>query len=330
MKAKIEHSVNKVGITGTGSLIGQAIIKSIMQSKYSNEYFLVGFDYFKDTVGSIWCNKNFILPDILNAKISEDEWLENLITHITKEDLEILFIGIDFELPILAKNKSFIEKNTNCKVIVSSENVINISNDKYLTYKFLKDNNLNPPKTFLKHEAFDDQLTFPVIVKPKVGASSINVFKVYSMEELNEQVQKINEPIIQEYIGDNANEFTCGTIMFDKKLYNSIILKRTLRKGNTHIAEHDLPACENITEYLKKVSKKLNTYGATNFQLRLDKNNNPRIFEINARHSGTTYMRSLFGYNEVIFILKYILKDEKMKFDIISGKAMRFFEEKII
>ncbi len=322
--------MNKVGITGTGSLVGQAIIKSITQSKYSNEYFLVGFDYFEDTVGSLWCNKNFILPDILNAKISENEWLENLITHIKKEGLEILFIGVDFELPILAKHKSLIEKNTNCKVIVSSENVINISNDKYLTYKFLEDNNLNPPKTFLKNEAFQDQLNFPLIVKPRVGASSINVFKVNSMDELNEKIQKIDEPIIQEYIGDNSNEFTCGTIMFDEKFYNSIILRRTLSKGNTHIAEHDLPASENITNYLKKVSKKLNPYGVTNFQLRLDKNNNPRIFEINARHSGTTYMRSLFGYNEVIFILKYILKEEKMIFDISSGKAVRFFEEKII
>ena len=57
-----------VGITGTGSLIGQAIIKSIIRSDYSDNYNLVGFDYFTDTVGSFLCKKNHILPDIYKNK----------------------------------------------------------------------------------------------------------------------------------------------------------------------------------------------------------------------------------------------------------------------
>ncbi|MES2808654.1 MAG: ATP-dependent carboxylate-amine ligase, partial [Bacteroidota bacterium] len=34
-----------IGITGTGSLVGQAIIKSIIRSEYKDDYNLTGFDY---------------------------------------------------------------------------------------------------------------------------------------------------------------------------------------------------------------------------------------------------------------------------------------------
>ena len=194
----------------------------------------------------------------------------------------------------------------------------------------MKENNLSSPNTFLKDELSEEKLDFPLIVKPRIGASSINVFRVNSMNDLNKKIKEINNPIIQQYVGDNTKEYTCGTIMLDGELMESIILKRTLKKGNTHIAEHYLPASSNITDYIQKVSNKLKPYGVTNFQLRLDNDNNPKIFEINARHSGTTYMRALFGYNEVIFILKYVLEGKRIKFDISEGKVIRFFDEKII
>ena len=57
-----------IGITGTGSLIGQAIIKSIKQSSFKNER-LIGIDYFTETIGSYWTDKNYILPDILDKDI---------------------------------------------------------------------------------------------------------------------------------------------------------------------------------------------------------------------------------------------------------------------
>ena len=53
-------------------------------------------------------------------------------------------------------------------------------------------------------------------------------------------------------------------------------------------------------------------------------------FEINQRHSGTTYMRALFGYHEVIYILKYVLENKVTNFSLQNGKAMRFYDEKLV
>lgn len=319
-----------IGITGTGSLIGQSIIKSIKNSEFSSNYNLIGFDYFKDTVGSFWCDKNYILPDFFKKKATENDWLKELTSKIIDEKIDVLFVGVDFELIVLAKNKINIEKETSCKIVVSDPKVINIGNDKYLTYKFLKNNNLSHPKTFLPDECDFDNLKWPVIIKPRIGARSRDVFKVENKKDLLEKINMIHNPIIQEYIGNELNEYTCGIIFLDGELKNKISLKRSLKDGNTFISEHFRESNKKINDYIDNIAKLLKPYGSCNLQLRVDDKGIPKLFEINPRHSGTTYIRSLFGFNEIIFILKKELENKKFDFKISEGKAIRYFEEKII
>ena len=47
--------------------------------------------------------------NILKPEISESLWIEALIDVIDKEDIDIILPGLDFEIPIFAKNKSFIK-----------------------------------------------------------------------------------------------------------------------------------------------------------------------------------------------------------------------------
>ncbi len=320
---------HQIGITGTGSLIGQAIIKSILRSDYKEEFNLVGFDYFPDTIGSFWCNKNYILPDLLKPE-NQEKWLSKIEDVIVEEKLKVLFIGVDFELPIFAKYKEQIEKRTNCIIIVSSESVIEIGNDKYLTYKFLKENGLNFPETFLPEECDFAKLSYPVIIKPRVGARSVGVYKINNEQELISSLKKVNEPIIQELVGDDFSEYTCGIISMNGKLQKSIALKRSLKDGNTFISEFENNCPEAIYDYIKQIAEKLGVFGSCNLQLRLDKTGVPKLFEINPRHSGTTYMRALFGYNEVIFILKYLVDNKEIDFNLREGKVIRHFEETFI
>jgi carbamoyl-phosphate synthase large subunit len=51
-----------VAVTGIGSLIGQAVIKSIQRSDLIDKINIIGFDYFKDTVGGFWIDDKYILP----------------------------------------------------------------------------------------------------------------------------------------------------------------------------------------------------------------------------------------------------------------------------
>lgn len=319
-----------IGITGTGSLIGQAIIKSIKKSSYATSANLIGFDYFEKTVGSFWCSKNYILPDILKHKDLCGEWLSRIIETCQQNKLQLLFVGVDFELPLFAKYKSQIEAESNVKVIVSSEEVVNIANDKYLTCLFLSKNNLPHPNFWLPETLDTDNLSFPVIVKPRVGARSIGVVKIHNVEELVAAIKITKNPIIQEYIGNDDREFTCGTIFLDNEVQQSIALLRTLKGGNTFTSTFKKDFPENIEIYLKQTANALKPFGACNFQLRLDDSGSPKIFEINARHSGTTYIRSLFGYNEVEFIISFLLRRNKQIFRLKEGTVIRYFEEFLV
>lgn len=321
-----------IGITGTGSLIGQAIIKSIKQSPFKNSR-LIGMDYFRDTIGSYWTDKNYILPDILDQKVAEEIWLEKVLSIIIENKINILFIGVDFELYLFAKYKDFIENKTSCTVVVSSKESIEIADDKYLTYKFLKENGLYHPSTFLESEinqAIESNIIdFPMIVKPRNGYRSIDVYMVKDAEELRDKIQKVSDPVIQECIGTKDSEYTCGVIVING-IKKSIVLRRDLKDGNTSSAYYQKDFPEIITKYILDASEKLNIFGVCNFQLRLDKDGIPKIFEINSRHSGTTYMRTLFGFNEIEFILEYIFNNKIIDFHLKEGAVKRYFEEFLI
>jgi carbamoyl-phosphate synthase large subunit len=280
-----------VGVTGIGSLIGQAIIKSIQRSDLVDRINIIGFDYFMDTVGSFWINENYILPDLLKSDVTHEEWLNVLVKVLKARDVKLLFVGVDFELPVLAKHKEIIEKETGAIVMVSSPEVVDIADDKFLTFQFLKSNNLLHPQTFLPGKIDYSTLDYPVIIKPRKGARSIGVHKVVDKDNLLSVLTNVKEPVIQECVGSDEEEFTCGTI------------------------------------YLNDVTEKLKPFGACNFQLRLDANGNPKIFEINSRHSGTTYIRSLFGYKEIEYIIKLILFDVEIEFDLKEGTVVRYYEE---
>ena len=291
-----------------------------------NKIDIIGFDYYKETVGSYWCKRNYKLPDILSHNFDEKYFLNFVINTILEEEIKILFIGVDFELLFFSKYKDFIFNSSGCLVIVSSEEVIKIADDKYATYQFLKHNELEAPISWLPIDMPKD-IEFPLIVKPRKGARSVGVQKVENKSQLNKAITDTNDPIIQEYIGSDLAEYTCGIIFFDNKLRKSIALNRTLKAGNTFLSHFSFDINSLIYEYISKIAYKLKPFGSCNLQLRLDSNGIPKLFEINSRHSGTTYIRSLFGYNEIQYIIEYIINNKEIDFFLKEGTVVRYHDE---
>jgi len=320
----------KIGVTGTGSLIGQGIVKTIRISSISKKIFIIGFDYFNHTPGSFWVERNYLLPDILKKNITEEEWLKAVTDAIKLEQISILFVGVHFELKLFAKHREFIESLTGCKVIISSPEAIEIANDKYLTYEFLKNNNLYYPETILPQEVWQKKIKFPCIVKPRKGSRSRGLFVVIDENELAYYLPRIEDPIIQEFIGNENVEYTCGTLYLDSEIKHAIVLRRVLVDGNTQSAYYSKNAPAVIYDYISDVTRKLKPLGACNFQLRLDDCGTPKIFEINMRHSGTTYMRALFGFNEVEYIIAYLLGMKLPEPVLKEGMVKRYYEEMFI
>ena len=113
----------------------------------------------------------------------------------------------------------------------------------------------------------------------------------------------------------------------NNELKRLIVLKRSLKEGNTFISKYKKDFPKVISSYLEQVCAHLQPFGACNFQLRIDSNGVPKIFEINSRHSGTTYIRSLFGYKEVEYIVSLLLFDIELDFELKEGTVVRFYDE---
>jgi carbamoyl-phosphate synthase large subunit len=56
----------------------------------------------------------------------------------------------------------------------------------------------------------------------------------------------------------------------------------------------------------------------------------PYIFEINARCSGTTYCRTLAGFNEPLMIADYLVHGRQPAFEICEITVLRYWKELVV
>lgn len=258
-------------------------------------------------------------------------FIESVLNICKSEGIDILFPGLDAELIPFSENR---EKFSliGTRVIVSSPEVINIADNKLLTYNFLKDNEIPVPFTLPLDELISDSslLDLPYIIKPKEGgARSKNVFKIKKSEELELVIKlfdiKPKEYIAQEYI--EGDEYTCGSVTLDEKFAGTIVMRRILRDGDTYKCfVEENPLIESI---IKKIAEKLKPFGALNVQLRL-RDNIPYVFELNARCSGTTAARAICGFNEPKMVADFLLKNISPDYDIKKLSILRYYNELVV
>ncbi len=325
----------KVLVTATGGAIGQGIIKSIKLSSLQCE--IVTADAQIDSPGLYRGNAGYVVP------LANDEgFIEKIIKICNKENVDGILIGTDYELLTFAENKERIEKETNARVILSSPEKIRIAEDKWLTHKFLVKNNLPSIPSTLRDglDDFVDEIGFPLIIKPRIGDSSKDTFVVENKEELSDKIYLFkegkttnlyikSEPIIQEYMPAERDEYTSTTLTFNNHCYGVLSMRREMRFGG-HTTKAILDDYPEINKTIKNIAEKFNAFGPANFQLRLH-NNVPSIFEINCRFSGTTPFCAEVGFNTVEAVLRYVILNESIQeLKYKKGIILRYFNELFI
>lgn len=294
----------KVLITGAGALLGQGIIKSLKMSNH--DYWIIAADPDPRAVGLYWADVAYLLP-----LASAPDYMNVVRKILARERPDVALIGTDVELMKFAQNKEELESDFDTRVIVSSPRVVRIADDKWLTYQFLKDNNFPYPKSTLPDglAAFLRECDFPLVVKPRVGARSVGISLVKNEQELQTALAMVDNPVIQECVATPDDEYTSGLIAIDKGIKGVVTMRRDLRDGNTYRAYVQPNAVYN--SQLADIATALDGFGPLNFQFRVA-DRMPKIFEINARFSGTTPLRALAGFNEVDILLRHLVLGESI------------------
>lgn len=299
--------MKRILVTGAGALLGQGILRSLEIS--DNNYFILTADPDYRAQGHSLGDKAYLVP-----VVTDPGYLSAIEDIIQKEQVDVVLIGTDVELPLFAENKQRLEEQYKVKVIVSSTEVIAIANDKWLTAEFLKENGFPYPVSAMTTdkeaiEALRKSRPFPYIAKPVDGARSKGIRIIENEQDLQEVCSYPNNLVVQEMIGEQEGEYTAGCMVVDGKCRAIVSLKRDLRDGNTYRAyrEGDNP----YDAIICSIAERLGVEGPANFQYRI-KDGQPIVFEINGRFSGTTPLRYMFGFNEVEALLNHLFGVEEM------------------
>jgi len=316
----------RVLVTGIGSTTALSVIKGLKKQK-EFDVFIVGTDINEknNIAGSNFCDKFFKVP----LAVEEEKYIKTLVDVINSESIHLLIPIVDIELEVIARNRDIIEKST--YLLLSSYDTVMTCNDKFRTYKFFNKLGIPTLKTTLVNDFSNIEnlltllkLNYPIIVKPRKGVSSRDIYEIQNKEEFSFIIKKVKDPMIQEK--GSGEEYTIDIFCDEKKLISAVPRRRTeTRVGISYKGQTEKD--ERLISYAKKIAEGLKIKGPANIQC-FKNGNDVRFFEINPRFSGSLPLTIAAGVNTPLFALK-MATGEKLEpvedFKIV--KMCRYWEE---
>lgn len=291
-----------VFVTGAGALVGQGILRALRMSSLPTR--IVTGDPDHRAAGHWLGDAAYTIP-----MADEPTYLERVEAVLERESVSVLLVGTDVELGVLSRARPRLEAAYGVRVVVSPPKVIAIADDKWKTVEFLRGHGFPVPRSALATDRVAVRkllaaVGLPVFVKPRRGARSQGAQIVHSATSLELLCKARPHLIVQELIPEAEGEYTAGCLVAGGRCAAVVVLRRDLRDGNTYRAYADR-SCR-FHEAIAAMAERLGAEGPCNFQFRI-RNDRPVVFEINARFSGTTPLRAIFGFNEVEALMAHLL-----------------------
>lgn len=317
-------TTRRVLITAIGGNVGQGVLKALRAGRES--YHIVGIDMEPLSAGFSLVDHYYYTP-----RTGDAAFQKAFEVIVRDEAIEAVYVCSPGELEFFASHKEQFDRELGVTVLVNPLPVVRIGSDKLRTAEFLRDNGFCFPETVT---AFDDngieQLIvkhgLPVIVKPRMGFSSRNVFLVDSREKIRAAATLVPDLIVQQYLPDDRAEYTAATLSgADQKVRALIVFRRDLIQGTTYRTE--LVEDSHLDREVVRIIEALGAIGPCNLQFRIV-GGMVYVFEINPRFSGTSGIRYLYGFNdcELAFDLLH-LRTEVTQPTLDKAVVLRYWNE---
>ncbi len=294
----------------------------------------------------IEADRSFVVPRI------DDPAYISVLVRLCKENKIGLLIPLnDLELPLLARQRgAFLSVGT--YPLVSSEEVVDICFDKWRTAEFCHKIGIGCPATFLTLEQArqaieNNEVAFPLVVKPRWGSASIGIEYVYDWEEL-EIVYKLTKRRIQQTMLNKASmtdfdhailiqekldgkEFGVDVVNDLQGQYRTVFIRHkiAMRAGETDKAE--TVADLALTEIGRRIGENLRHIGNLDCDLFVTESG-IRLLEMNPRFGGGYPFSHLAGANLPAAIVAWARGEEvkpewlRAKPGVVGAKCERLVE----
>lgn len=243
---------------------------------------------------------------IITPLIYDSNYIDFLLDFCIKKNISVIIPVFDIDLYILSMNRNLFKFN-GINVVVSDSATVEICNDKWKMKRFLEEDQILTPKTYLHlNEAIkaivNHKIEFPLVVKPRWGMGSIGIYEVNSLEELKILYYKTKKQIKNTYLKYESKQSYETSILIQEKIHgqefgvdiindldgiyqNTIVKKKcSMRAGETDIA---MVVKAPIIEKLGcLISKKLKHIGNLDMDVILTEDGKTYIIDLNARFGG--------------------------------------------
>lgn len=307
-------------------------LKKVIQKSYNILITSVGrrgyiVEYFKEALGNSGkvyvANSSDLTPafkyadgSVVTPLIYDDNYIDFIIEFCKEKDIKLVISLFDIDLPVLSKNKERFDEE-GIILVVSNNEFVEICNDKWKTYNFLKSKDIKVPKTYidlkkLYKDIENNVIKYPIIIKPRWGMGSISILEADNEEELKILYNKAKRNIFETYLKYESSMDIENCVLFQEKIngveygldvindlngdYVNTIVKRkyAMRSGETDCAKTEK------NEKMERLGEKISSYSRHIANLDVDvflTDNDLYVLEMNARFGGGYPFSHMAGVN---------------------------------
>ena len=318
--------MDEIGIlvTGVGAgSTGEQVVKAL---RYGRRRYRIA-------VGNVDLARTVVASGVDRVALppaSHPDYLSAVAAAANRLEARFLVPGTDVELVRFAGGREALARLTPAVPLVNDAAVLATCLDKGETAAAVARAGLRAPRTAecgsleaALAAAGRGGIPYPVVLKPRRGAGSADVWVAQDEEELRFHAARVlcggGAAVLQEYVGDPEHEFTIGVLHApDGELLGSIALRRELstllsvrsrapnRTGRAELGR-ELVVSSGFTQghvddfpgvraQAERLAAALGSRGPLNVQGRLE-GDALVVFEVNPRFSGTEAMRAMAGWN---------------------------------
>jgi carbamoyl-phosphate synthase large subunit len=313
-------------VTGVGAPPGVSILKACRQSALRPR--IVATDADPASVGLFRADAAYVVPRIA---ADEGAYLERIEAICVGERVSAIFFGSEEEMRRVAPHALGIEARTGTRLVVNALPLLDAFMDKWGMFVALRAKGLPVPDTVLATDAeavrgLLARHPLPLVLKPRRGSGSKGIFMVRDADALGFLSRFVPDPVLQEYLHPDDQEYTIGLYKSPRTGYvGQIVFRRSLASGLTYKAE--VVRDPEIEAVCRRVAETFDVWGPVNLQLRKTPAG-VRVFEINLRFSSSAPMRAHLGFNEPELCLRDLVLGQSVAApEVRPGWAFRYWDE---
>ena len=239
---------------------------------------------------------------IIGKRWKDESLAEDLIDAVNDNQINIILPFVDPAVEIAAMERDILPQ---LFIPVSDHEICSVMFDKKKSEQWFIENGIAIPKSYQPN----DELGFPIIIKPRRGSASQGIEVIRSLEEW----QKVKHPedyVIQHYIEDKT-EYTVDCYVSQKGEIISVVPRERLVVAGGEVMNSKTLRNEQLELQSRKILKAGNFRGPNTIQfIRDNKTGEVFVMEINPRLGGGVIASIEAGADIPTFILNEYLGNE--------------------